>query len=57
MPVYDYECGKCGTEFQIVESIAQHEEVDRPRPTCPKCKTADVKRVLVGTFVKTGKKS
>jgi putative FmdB family regulatory protein len=57
MPVYDYECRKCGSEFQVVESISAHEESGRKRPKCPQCASDDVERVLVGAFVKTGKKS
>jgi len=54
MPVYDYECRKCGHEFQVVEPISEHEKA---QPKCRVCKSKDVERVLVGAFVKTGKKS
>jgi putative FmdB family regulatory protein len=57
MPVYDYECRMCGGEFQVVESISKHEKSARKLPKCPKCKSDDVRRVLTGAFVKTGKKS
>ena len=54
MPVYDYECRKCGHEFQVVERMSKHEKA---RHACPKCKSKAVTRVLTGTFVKTQKKS
>ncbi len=54
MPVYDYECRICGHAFQIIERMAEHE---KNRPECPKCKSTEVERVLMGAFVKTGKKS
>lgn len=57
MPVYDYECRKCGGEFQVVESIGAHEEHEQTAPKCPDCHSDDVRRVLTGAFVKTGKKS
>jgi putative FmdB family regulatory protein len=57
MPVYDYECRTCGGEFQVVESISKHEVPERTPPKCPECESDDVRRVLTGAFVKTGKKS
>ncbi|HSG09227.1 MAG TPA: zinc ribbon domain-containing protein [Longimicrobiales bacterium] len=57
MPVYDYECRKCGGEFQVVESIGAHEEHEQTAPKCPDCHSDDVRRILTGAFVKTGKKS
>jgi putative FmdB family regulatory protein len=33
MPIYEYRCPKCGTEF---ERLLKHSERDNPQP-CPKC--------------------
>lgn len=54
MPVYDYECRKCGHEFQVVENISDHE---KSKPACPECRSDEVRRVFTAAFVKTGKKS
>lgn len=41
MPRYDYECEKCGSSFE-----AEHPMAVTPRVTCPKCKSAQTKRVI-----------
>lgn len=41
MPTYDYQCGKCGSEFEREQRIT-----DPPVKTCPKCKSRQVKRLL-----------
>lgn len=41
MPTYDYQCGKCGVEFEREQRIT-----DPPVKTCPKCKSRQVKRLL-----------
>lgn len=33
MPTYEYECQKCGHEFEVFQSI-----VDKPLSRCPKCR-------------------
>ena len=43
MPTYDYECGKCGHEFEKFQSMS-----DKPVKTCPECRSRRVKR-LIGT--------
>ncbi len=40
MPTYDYECGKCGYQFEEFQSIS-----DKPLTRCPKCK-GKVKRCI-----------
>lgn len=40
MPTYEYECQKCGHEFELLQSMK-----DAPRKTCPKCR-GRVKRLL-----------
>lgn len=41
MPTYDYQCGKCGVEFEREQRITEP-----PVKTCPKCKSRQVKRLL-----------
>lgn len=40
MPTYEYECSKCGHQFELFQSITE-----KPRRTCPQCK-GRVKRLL-----------
>jgi putative FmdB family regulatory protein len=40
MPTYEYECQKCGHEFEKFQSIK-----DEPLKRCPKCK-GKIKRLL-----------
>ena len=40
MPTYDYECQKCGHEFEIFQSMT-----DKPRQRCPVCR-GKVKRLI-----------
>ena len=54
MPIYEYRCGDCGYEFIELVGISKHEEM---RPTCPKCKSANVEQVFSEVFVKTSRKS
>ena len=41
MPTYDYQCGKCGAEFESEQRITES-----PVKTCPQCKSRQVKRLL-----------
>lgn len=41
MPTYDYQCGKCGFEFEREQRITEP-----PVKSCPKCKSRQVKRLL-----------
>ena len=41
MPTYDYQCGKCGFEFEREQRITAD-----PIKTCPKCKRRKAKRLL-----------
>jgi len=54
MPVYDYSCRDCGREFIVVESLKDHETA---KPQCPECSSSNVKRVIAGVHVQTGKKT
>ena len=39
MPTYDYECAKCGQEFEVFQSMN-----DAPLKKCPKCGKVGVRR-------------
>ena len=41
MPTYDYQCEKCGFEFEREQRITED-----PIKTCPKCKARKVKKLL-----------
>jgi len=41
MPTYDYQCEKCGFEFEREQRITED-----PIKTCPKCKSRKAKRLL-----------
>jgi putative FmdB family regulatory protein len=43
MPIYEYLCSKCGTEFELRRSFS---EADKPAP-CPKCGADSEKLVSV----------
>jgi putative FmdB family regulatory protein len=55
MPLYEYECQKCGHEFTLTMSMSDHERKDKIR--CPKCKSDKVKHLIESFFVTTSKKS
>jgi putative FmdB family regulatory protein len=40
MPMYEYECSKCGHRFEVFQKFS-----DRPRMKCPKCSGA-VRKLL-----------
>jgi putative FmdB family regulatory protein len=54
MPTYEFRCNKCETSFSIREHIA---DFGRTKVACPKCKSADVERVLSGFYARTPRKS
>ncbi|HPF36856.1 MAG TPA: zinc ribbon domain-containing protein, partial [Candidatus Krumholzibacteria bacterium] len=33
MPTYEYECTKCGLEFELEQAMT-----DKPRQRCPECR-------------------
>jgi len=50
MPTYEYQCEKCGHEFEREQRIT-----DEPLKTCPKCKAPKAKRLISATsFVLKG---
>lgn len=54
MPVYEYECKKCGEKFERIERISEHGE---KRVRCPGCKSTRVHQVIGHVHVQTAKKS
>lgn len=43
MPTYDYECGSCGHDLEIMQSIK-----DKPLNKCPKCGSKKFARLISG---------
>ena len=43
MPTYEYECAKCGHEFEQFQSMR-----DEPLKKCPACKKAGLRRLVGG---------
>ena len=41
MPIYEYECEKCGYQFEREQRMA-----DAPIKTCPKCKSRRVNKLI-----------
>jgi putative FmdB family regulatory protein len=56
MPVYEYECKKCGHQFSVVLSMEAHEH-DKDKVRCPKCNSKEVKHLVESVFVTTSRKS
>lgn len=44
MPLYEYECRKCGARFELLRRM---NDADRD-VRCPKCQTKDVERLISG---------
>lgn len=44
MPMYEYVCGKCGREFEVRQSMAEHTEAKAP--PCPACGVRSAKQQL-----------
>ena len=42
MPIYEYECGKCGEKFELRRSIADSDSEVK----CPKCGAENPQRVF-----------
>jgi putative FmdB family regulatory protein len=50
MPIYEYACEKCESEFEVEQRIT-----DSPIKSCPRCKSKKVKRLISRTsFVLKG---
>lgn len=46
MPLYDYECTKCGLEFELQQSMT-----DQPRRRCPECRGKVVRLISGGAGI------
>ncbi|MFQ5415811.1 MAG: FmdB family zinc ribbon protein [Myxococcota bacterium] len=44
MPIYEYACAKCESEFEAEQRIT-----DEPLKTCPRCRSKRVKRLISRT--------
>jgi len=49
MPIYTYECLKCGERFDRLRPMSSAAE-DKP-PACPACDSAETRRVVAGFAV------
>jgi len=50
MPIYEYACDKCETEFEVEQRIT-----DAPIKSCPRCKSRKIRRLISRTsFVLKG---
>jgi putative FmdB family regulatory protein len=43
MPVYNYRCQNCQHKYDVILTIAEYGSV---HPSCPECKTDNVRRVI-----------
>ena len=41
MPTYDYECGACGHQFELFQSMS-----DKVKRKCPECKKTKLQRLI-----------
>ncbi|MEA3401505.1 MAG: zinc ribbon domain-containing protein [Armatimonadota bacterium] len=46
MPIYEYQCGSCGTQFELLVSRARKSA----SPPCEECGSEDTERVMSGFF-------
>ena len=42
MPVYEFDCTKCGERFEVMGSFAEREKAH----ACPKCGSTEVKQAI-----------
>jgi len=54
MPVYDYLCNDCHSEFELVLTLGEH---DKQEIRCPKCQSKNVEQAVAEFFAVTSKKS
>jgi putative FmdB family regulatory protein len=54
MPIYEFECHKCGKEFSLVLSVKQLEEKDF---ACPACQGREIEQLVTTAQVVTSSKS
>ncbi len=41
MPIYEYRCDSCGSEFEHL-----HKRLNEPAPPCPSCGQTEIKKLL-----------
>ena len=46
MPIYEYQCTKCGEEFSVRQSMGE----DGSKLNCPKCEAGNPKRLVSAFF-------
>ncbi len=54
MPNYAFQCKKCGEDFEVRESVKEH---DLHKEQCPKCSSGNIEQKYGNIYVKTSKKS
>ena len=54
MPVYEYHCRSCGTDFSRTEKIADHGQTT---VSCPSCRSQETERVISAPYPRTARKS
>jgi putative FmdB family regulatory protein len=54
MPLYEFQCTKCGKEFTLALSLKDYE---KKKAACPRCKGRTLERVYESVGVITSKKS
>ena len=54
MPIYDFECRKCGEIIMLTLTISEYE---KKRRKCPKCGSVKLERIITSVEVKTSRKS
>ena len=54
MPIYDFQCQKCGKEFDLVLTLEQYEQ---KQFACPACQAKEVEQLITSTQVITSRKS
>lgn len=54
MPLFDFVCRGCGTQFESLVRSASHGD---PPTTCPACHTQDLERLLPTFAVKSAEKT
>ncbi len=48
MPIYEYQCTKCGESFEVRQSMGE----DNSKLKCPKCKAENPRRLISSFFSK-----
>jgi putative FmdB family regulatory protein len=54
LPIYEFECRKCGKEFSLTLPVKEYEQKNF---ACPACQGKDVEPLVTSTNVITSRKS